>query len=304
METKTCLNDVSLTLKDNDLILKREKGFFSLSTSTIRGGLGNVPSIIINDYDEEKAVEITHDQVTTIITPVNGIYPVNVTVLINWELDDLTLLKLFQEVMETIITVFNGSGFRRHKYSSKNIITVACTAKTNLNSDEDINNLFLKLNSCLREAVQQLMKNLGYPKDIIGHMEDSGVTITDLIDAGMQLCVGVERTEELDLKLEKQLLISLKDLNVTALIMAGIRLEDDLLRHRIRGINVDDDPAYLYSDEVLGMAVANQIAGTKALFNFKRYDEEKPGIIGTLGPVLDDIFAGLVAGCMSKIFEE
>jgi alpha-ribazole phosphatase CobZ len=67
---------------------------------------------------------------------------------------------------------------------------------------------------------------------------------------------------------------------------------------------VDDDPSYLYADEVLGMAIANQIAGTKAIFNFKRYDEVKPGIIGDLGPILDDVFAGLVAGCMSKIFEE
>ncbi len=48
----------------------------------------------------------------------------------------------------------------------------------------------------------------------------------------------------------------------------------------------------------------HQIAGTKAIFNFKRYDEEKPGVIGKLGPVLDDVFAGLVADCMSKIFEE
>jgi phosphatidylglycerophosphatase A len=54
----------------------------------------------------------------------------------------------------------------------------------------------------------------------------------------------------------------------------------------------------------MGMSVANQIAGTKAIFNFKRYDEAKPGVIANLGPVLDDIFAGLIAGCMSKIFED
>ena len=135
-------------------------------------------------------------------------------------------------------------------------------------------------------------------------MEDVGVTVEDLVDAGMQLCVGVDKTQELNIKLRKQLLKSLEDLNVISLIMAGIRLEEDYARHRVRGVDVDDDPAYLYSDEVLGLAVANQIAGTKAIFNFKRYDEEKPGIIGILGPILDDIFAGLIAGCMSKIFED
>ena len=101
-----------------------------------------------------------------------------------------------------------------------------------------------------------------------------------------------------------QILKSLEDLIVVSFIVAGIRLEEDYEKHRIRNVNVDDDPAYLYSDEVMGMSIANQIAGTKAIFNFKRYDEAKPGIISTLGPVLDDVFAGLIAGCMSKIFEE
>jgi alpha-ribazole phosphatase CobZ len=135
-------------------------------------------------------------------------------------------------------------------------------------------------------------------------MSEVGVEIPQLVDAGLELLIDVERTKKLELLLEKQIRKSLEDINVIVLIMAGIRVEEDLENHRIKGVDVDDDPAYLYSDEVLGMAIANQIAGTKAIFNFKRYDEEKPGIIGTLGPMLDDVFAGLVAGCMSKIFEE
>ena len=86
--------------------------------------------------------------------------------------------------------------------------------------------------------------------------------------------------------------------------MAAIRTEADFTGGRIREVDVSDDPAYLYTDEVLGLAISNQIAGTKATFNFKRYDEAKPGIIGGLGPMVDDIFAGLIAGCMSKILEE
>lgn len=135
-------------------------------------------------------------------------------------------------------------------------------------------------------------------------MKEAGVELPQLVDAGLELLAGVEKDEELELRLEKQIKKALEDINVVVLIMAGIRVEEDLLQHRIEGVNVDDDPAYLYTDEVLGMAIANQIAGTKAIFNFKRYDEAKPGIIGTLGPMLDDVFAGLVAGCMSKIFEE
>ena len=60
----------------------------------------------------------------------------------------------------------------------------------------------------------------------------------------------------------------------------------------------------VHAGDVLGLAVANQIAGTKATFNFIKYDEAKPGIIYGLPPILEDVFAGLIAGCVTKIFEE
>lgn len=148
------------------------------------------------------------------------------------------------------------------------------------------------------------MRDNNVSGSIYDFMSAAGVEVPQLVEAGLELLVGVEKSREFEIKLESQIRKSLQDINVIVLIMAGIRVEEDLLNHRIEGVDVDDDPAYLYSDEVLGMAIANQIAGTKAIFNFKRYDEAKPGIIGTLGPMLDDVFAGLVAGCMSKTFEE
>jgi len=157
---------------------------------------------------------------------------------------------------------------------------------------------------CVRDALVTAIRNSGYFRNILDFINSVGVEIDDLVEAGMDLCVGVEKTDDLYRKLKAQILKSLEDINVITLIMAGIRVEEDYEKHRLEEVDVDDDPAYLYTDEVLGMAIANQIAGTKAIFNFKRYDEEKPGIISELGPMLDDIFAGLVAGCMSKIFEE
>jgi alpha-ribazole phosphatase CobZ len=153
--------------------------------------------------------------------------------------------------------------------------------------------------SC-EDALEKLKLSFG----ILDYLVSEGILIGDLVEAGMELCVGVEVTDELKEKLEKQILKSLTDINVITLLMAAIRSEEDLSNNKIREIDVSDDPAYLYTDEVLGLAISNQIAGTKATFNFKRYDEAKPGIIYGLGPMLDDIFAGLIAGCMSKIFEK
>jgi alpha-ribazole phosphatase CobZ len=181
----------------------------------------------------------------------------------------------------------------------------------NMNNDTFINTSTEKIVQIKKNIVKLAIKSFEeflYKSQIdfgiLDYIFAEGIDLDGLVNAGMELCVGVEPTQKIKDKLKKQILLSLEDINVIALIMAAIRTEEDFSNNNIREVNVEDDPAYLYSDEVLGIAIANQIAGTKATFNFKRYDEIKPGIISTLGPMVDDIFAGLIAGCMSKIFEE
>jgi alpha-ribazole phosphatase CobZ len=117
----------------------------------------------------------------------------------------------------------------------------------------------------------------------------------------MELLSGVEVTEELKEKMKQEILRALADSNVITLITAALRSEQDLSGNRIREL---DDATNLNADKVLGLAVANQIAGTNGAINFRIYDEAKPGIIWGLPPMLSDVFAGLIAGCISKILEE
>lgn len=158
--------------------------------------------------------------------------------------------------------------------------------------------------SCLRGAVGDVLGKVLLPGPGVEEcLRMHGAGMEEMVDAGMELCVGVEVTAELRERLEAEITRALGDLNVRALLAAALHLEDDIENRRLLGLDLRDDPAFLYSDEVIGMAIANQIAGTKAIFNFKRYDEEKPGVIGGLGPMVDDAVAGLIAGCMSRIFE-
>ena len=138
---------------------------------------------------------------------------------------------------------------------------------------------------------------------ILDYFVAEGILIGDLVDAGMELLADDEVTQDLKDKMEAQILKSLSDINVIALLVAGMRTEQDLTAGRIREVDFNSN-TYLYSDEVLGIAISNQIAGTKAAFNFRRYTEAKPGIIYGLHPILDNVFAGLIAGCISKILEE
>ena len=170
--------------------------------------------------------------------------------------------------------------------------------------DIDFDVLKVRIEDAIEISIEDAFEKLGLTFGILDYFVSEGILIGDLVEAGMELVEGVEVTDELKQKMEAQILKSLTDINVIALLVAAMRTEQDLTGNRIREVDISDDPAYLYTDEVLGLAISNQIAGTKATFNFKRYDEAKPGIIYGLPPMLDDIFAGLIAGCMSKIFEE
>jgi len=235
---------------------------------------------------------------------------VNTIVLLNDKLSYNTLLDLFMIATEAKTAALCDLDLKG-SYSGdiaidigKDSTIIACVGKEDSENVENNIQLRMLVGKCVGEATRKAIKKYGFSRTILEFTEDLGVEIQDLVDAGMELCVGVDITDDLCIKLEKEILKALKDINVVSFIVAGARLEEDYTKKRINGINIDDDPAFLYADEVIGMAIANQIAGTKAIFNFKIYDEVKPGIIAELGPILDDVFAGIVAGCMSKIFEE
>jgi phosphatidylglycerophosphatase A len=58
----------------------------------------------------------------------------------------------------------------------------------------------------------------------------------------------------------------------------------------------------LVADELLGMTIANYIAGAKGIFEFIRFDQAKPGILKKLGPIVNDAVGGLIAGVSSNMY--
>lgn len=336
MNFNICIEDASLYKKESYIIIEREKGLFSISNCDNNGfreiksviiisknredeKLRSIsPAVILNSENTEQCAIESADYVTAIAFVHNpNLYgageqidktgSIDIILLINRNLNHQTLLRSYSKALEGKVASLWDLDVRSPSWDlatggSDDNLVVACTGKGN--DKQDNTELQYLVGKCVRKAVRDAMLKSGFSKGVLDFIEGIGIKIDDLVEAGMELCVGVEKSDSLSKKLHIQILKSLEDLNVVSFIIAGIRLEEDYMKHRVNGVNVDDDPAYLYSDEVFGMSIANQIAGTKAIFNFKRYDEEKPGIISKLGPVLDDIFAGLIAGCMSKIFEE
>lgn len=145
---------------------------------------------------------------------------------------------------------------------------------------------------------------------MIEMLRQKGIKKEDLVSAALQLYVphpGVENKRKARQMLEKNFDKIFSDPNINALVMAGFHLEEAATKGLISNLRKGDfkkDPVFLVADEILGMAIAEYIAGTKARFEYVRFDTAKPGILRKLGPFVDDVICGVIAGASSKMYTE
>ncbi|AHL22202.1 alpha-ribazole phosphatase CobZ [Thermococcus nautili] len=133
------------------------------------------------------------------------------------------------------------------------------------------------------------------PEELLFKLESKGVTLEKMLDTALELYIGDER-EKVRKRLRELMLRYLGDINVQALLLSALLLEENF--------KVEGDPVNLVADELIGINIAELIGGKMALFNFFYYDTRKPGILAELPPFLDDAIGGFIAGCMTRLFEE
>ncbi|MDR2830513.1 MAG: phosphatidylglycerophosphatase A [Methanobrevibacter sp.] len=335
-DSTTIFNDIKLFKNQDEFVISSENSLSVLGDLNNSKGYDTINKILINNVGKVEEYSISHNfqynryytqnsDNLIIINFANSYLKTNTfnglklimnkkdskldlgqIIIINNKLTHKELLELYKIGIKNKEKYFN---YRKLPSTIQNFLNsnefLAIASKTSSNnSNKDFEYIKEEFINSMSKSYSNFFKELDVDFGILDYIYSLGFNIDDLVDAGMELLVGVENTDEIRDKLKNQLLSSISDINVIALIIAAIRTEEDFMGKTLREVNVDDDPAYLYTDEVLGLAIANQIAGTKATFNFKRYDENKPGILSKLDPMTDDIFAGLIAGSMSKIFDE
>lgn len=140
--------------------------------------------------------------------------------------------------------------------------------------------------------------------DIEDRLIEKGITMERIVDSAMELFVshGAGPAEARG-AIERKIKESLKDPNVSSLLVGALLLEKELYEERLDS-EISDDPVFLLSDEIIGMAIAEIIGGIYARFEFTRYDQNKPGILSELGPFMDDAIAGLISGSTSRYYSE
>lgn len=162
----------------------------------------------------------------------------------------------------------------------------------------------------VRESVLEVLRKEFPPERTVRErLSERGIRIEDLVEAEMEMFIendAISR-EKFRILFEEKLHSTLKDINISSLILGALRLEEDGRKGLIPSLSKDEfvrDPIHLVSDEILGTAVAQYIGGTLAVFEFSRIERAKPGILRKMGPFLDDILGGLLAGVSSRIFSE
>jgi alpha-ribazole phosphatase CobZ len=142
---------------------------------------------------------------------------------------------------------------------------------------------------------------------LLKYLEEKGISLKDLIDTALELFVphpGLDTEEKAAEVLREEFLDALSDVNVSCLEVACFRAQEDAENGLIPGLSKErfmGRPG-LVADELLGLAIANYIAGVRGIFEFTRFDQAKPGILKKLGPITNDAIGGLVAGVSSNMY--
>jgi len=142
---------------------------------------------------------------------------------------------------------------------------------------------------------------------LLKYLEERGITLKDMIDTALELFVphpGVETKHKAVELLKEEFFEALSDVNVSCLEVACFRAEEDAKAGLVPGLTKErfmGRPG-LVADELLGMTIANYIAGAKGIFEFIRFDQAKPGILKELGPITNDAIGGLIAGVSSSMY--
>ena len=139
-------------------------------------------------------------------------------------------------------------------------------------------------------------------------LKSRGITVDDIVSSAFELYFphpGVETRERAEAVFRRELDLALSDPNLAILIYAGVLLESEGEKENLPNLRQSDyecDLTCLIADEVLGMSIAKYIGGYKGVFDYVRYDKAKPGILGTLGPFMDDVIGGLIGGVSSNMY--
>ncbi|MHA1380032.1 MAG: alpha-ribazole phosphatase CobZ [Candidatus Helarchaeota archaeon] len=283
---------------------------------------------VVENYNSEKF------QITTIVTggTTNSIQvgqnieknpikagTINIIVIINGNLSPSAVVTMVQVITEAKMAALLDIDVRSRYggYATGTTTDSVLVAWTEFGKDIKYSGTATEIGREVGKLIKQSVKkaiikgdDINPQRAMVLRLKERGINLDELIETALEMYVphpGIETKEKAKICLEKILKKVLKDSNIASLLMAAFRIQEDGERGLIPGITQQDfakDPVFIIADEIIGIAISNYIAGTRGIFEFYRFDREKPGILKKLGVFLDDCIGGLIAGVSSLMYSE
>ncbi len=142
---------------------------------------------------------------------------------------------------------------------------------------------------------------------LLTYLEGKSITLQNLIECALEMYVphpGIETLQKATTLLKEEFLDTLEDVNVATLIVAAFQVQQEAENGRIPGLTKErflGRPG-LVADELIGIAIATYVGGSRGMFEFVRFDQAKPGILKQLPPLTNDAIGALVAGVSSNVY--
>ena len=144
---------------------------------------------------------------------------------------------------------------------------------------------------------------------LLEFLEQKDISLKSLVHCALEMYVphpGIETAEKATEMLREEFLNVLEDVNVSILLVAAFRVQEDAEKGMVPGLTQErfkGRPGPV-ADEVLGLAIASYIGGTRGVFEYVRFDQAKPGILKRLGSITNDAIGALVAGVSSNVYTQ
>lgn len=241
---------------------------------------------------------------------------INTILLVDSRLSDGAMVEAVKTATEAKVLVMSDLDIRS-RYSGEvasgtitDTIVVACTEKgEELMYSGPATAVGRAIARTVKTSIEESVRKqhgLVRNRSLLDRLKERGVTLEDLVHAGMQLSKAYTQARTItSFSLQKELLKALSDVNVTSLVVAAIRLQDDVGRGAIpelKGKGYGEYPRNFTADKIIGIALANYVAGTAEIRDLSNRDKGELEFTSKVSPFMDNAIRGLLIGIIFRIF--
>jgi len=242
---------------------------------------------------------------------------INIILLIDGNLTQRCMVNAVMTATEAKSAALRDLDIRSHfstelaTGTTSDMIAVACTGRGRpIMFAGTATKLGELIGKTVQEAVKKAIKKqhgITPDRPLFKRLEERGIEFEELLNSALELYsrhFSKGAKEEMTQTLTHCLKNALTDTNVSALVLAGLRLNEDCRRGLIPDLSMkthEKDLTFLTAGKTLGMTIANYMAGTRGVLALLQFGEEKPGVLGELEPIASDVFKGLLAGLSPEI---